>query len=97
MTGFVTKDGESITWDVRDPAALEAFFGPFGHAEHFRKCVLSTAVENERAKSVLRKEKLSEARLLDLARTSDLYVQWLIDSLAGRQAREKNVLESGRA
>lgn len=92
--GFVTKDGEVIAWDQNDPASLEAWFGPFGHAEHFRKTVLATARENERAKAVIRQEKLSEARLDDLARTSDLYVQWLIDTLNARRSREVNAFES---
>ena len=96
MTGFVTKDGESIGWDRTDPGSMEAWFGPFGHAEHFRKVVLATARENERAKAVMRDQKVSEARLDDLARTSDLYVQWLIDTLSARQARETNVMESQR-
>lgn len=94
MSGFVTKDGEEIVWDVRDPASLESWFGNWGHAEHLRKVVLATARENERAKAVIRQEKLSEARLDDLARTSDLYVQWLIDTLNARRAREVNVMES---
>jgi len=94
VSGFVTKDGEEIGWDRNDPASMEAWFGNFGHAEHFRKVVLATARENERAKATLRQEKLSEARLDDLARTSDLYVQWLIDTLHARRARETNVIES---
>lgn len=94
MSGFITKGGEEIVWDVQDPASLEAWFGNWGHAEHLRKVVLATARENERAKAVIRQEKLSEARLDDLARTSDLYVQWLIDTLNARRAREVNVMES---
>jgi hypothetical protein len=94
MSGFVTKDGEEIVWDRNDPASLEAWFGNWGHAEHLRKVVLATARENERAKAVIRQEKVSEARLDDLARTSDLYVQWLIDTLTARRAREVNVMES---
>ena len=94
MSGFITKDGEEIVWDRNDPASMEAWFGPFGHAEHFRKCVLAMATENERAKAVIRNEKISETRLADLARSSDLYVQWLIDTLNARTAREQNVLAS---
>lgn len=81
-------------WDENDPASLEAFFGNFGHAEHFRKVVLARAVETERARAVVRNEKVSEARLADLARSSDTYVDYLIATLKGREARERNVLSS---
>ena len=39
-------------------------------------------------------EKLTEAKLDDLAHTSDVYVDFLIQCLQGRQLREQNVLES---
>lgn len=91
---YVTKDGELVTWDGDDPASLEAWFGNFGHAEHFRKVVLASCREAQRASANMRKEKLSEARLDDLARTSDKYVQYLTDTLTGRKLREANVLES---
>jgi hypothetical protein len=91
---FVTQEGESIAWDPNDPGSLEAWFGPFGHAEHFRKVVLAGAREAQRASANVRKEKVSEARLDDLARTSDKYVQYLIDTLGGRHLREQNVLAS---
>lgn len=82
------------TWNSDDPGSLEAWFGPFGHAEHFRKIVLASSRELERAKAVARQEKVSETRLDDLARTSDRYVQYLIDTLKGRELREQNVLSS---
>lgn len=88
------------TWDANDPGSLEAWFGPFSHAEHFRKVVLASARELERAKATAAKlrdndYKLpSETRLDDLARVSDRYVQYLIDTLKGRELREQNVLSS---
>jgi hypothetical protein len=91
---YVTRDGEDIGFDTNDPASLEAWFGNFGHAEHFRKVVLASCREAERAGATLRQEKLSEARLDDLARTSDKYVQYLIETLNGRCQREQNVLVS---
>ena len=91
---FVTKHGEVIQWDGSDAASLEAWFGLFSHAEHFRKVVLASCREAERAKAAERGEKVSEARLDDLARTSDVYVQYLIDTLDGRKLREENVLAS---
>ena len=98
MTYTDTETGEEIAglpaWDENDPASLEAFFGNFGHAEHLRKIVLASAREAERAKAVEREEKITEARLDDKARTSDVYVSWIVSSLQGRTARERNVLAS---
>lgn len=100
MSGFITKDGEEIGWDVNDPASLEAWFGNFGYAEHFRKVTLASAREAARARASLLVEKKetakfpSEAKLDDLARTSDKYVDFLIATLKGRHAREQNVLSS---
>jgi hypothetical protein len=91
---IITKEGEAIDFDANDPANLEAWFGNFGHAEHFRKVVLASCREAERAKAVANETKISEARLDDLARTSDKYVQYLVDTLNGRHLREQNVLAS---
>lgn len=89
---YVTQHGEEVDYDETDPGSLEAWFGPFGYAEHFRKIVLATCRELERAKALERGEKVSEARLDDLARTSDQYVQFIVDTLNGRHLREKNAL-----
>jgi hypothetical protein len=91
---FVTKHGESFAWDDNDPASLEAWFGLYGHAEHFRKVVLASARETERARATATETKVTEARLDDLARTSDKYVDYLIATLHGRHLREQNVLSS---
>ncbi|MGN6206016.1 hypothetical protein [Humibacter sp.] len=91
---YVTKDGECIQWDENDPASLESWFGNYGHAEHFRKVVLASCREAERAKAVAAEAKVTEARLDDLARTSDAYVEYLITTLRGRALRERNVLAS---
>lgn len=79
------------TCDTSNPADLEAWFGNYGYADHFRKVVLSSCREVARAKAT---EKLTEAKLDDLAHTSDVYVDFLIQCLQGRQLREQNVLES---
>ena len=98
MTYTDTETGEEIAglpaWDENDPASLEAWFGNFGHAEHFRKITLANAREAERAKAVEREEKITEARLDDKARISDMYVSFIVSSLQGRILREKNVRES---
>jgi hypothetical protein len=91
---YVTPDGEEVAYDANDPASLEAFFGNFGHAEHFRKVILSDCREAVRAKYAASGEKITEARLDDLARTHDRYVDWLIYTLEGRKLREQNVLAS---
>ena len=77
-----------------DPASLEAHFGNFGFFEHFRKVVLSSCKEIERAKAVEQKEKKTVDQLDDLARTSDTYVSFLTANLQGRILREANVLAS---
>jgi hypothetical protein len=77
--------------DTSDPASLEAFFGNYGYADHFRKVVLSNCAEIIRAEAT---EKISEARIDQLAHIHPLYVDFLIQSLNGRRLREQNVRES---
>lgn len=77
--------------DTANPADLEAWFGPFGYADHFRKVVLASCREVARAQAT---EKLTEAKLDDVAHTSDRYVDFLIECLNGRRLREQNVLDS---
>ena len=94
-TGFtVPSTGEEIGYDPSDPASLEAWFGNFGHAEHFRKVILADCREAVRASYAERNEKITEARLDDLSRTHERYVDWLIYTLNGRHLREQNVLAS---
>ena len=79
-----------------DPASLEAHFGNFGFAEHFRKVVLASCREAERAKALLEEPpfKLSDDRADNRARCSDRYVSFLVENLNGRVLRERNVLSS---
>jgi hypothetical protein len=91
---YVTDDGEVVGWDENDPASLESWFGPFGHAEHLRKVVLASCREAVRAKYALAGEKITVDRTDDLARLSDKYVSYLIETLNGRRLRERNVLAS---
>lgn len=94
-TGFVVPStGEAHEYDATDPASLEAWFGAFGHAEHFRKVVLASCREALRAKYAASGEKITEARLDDLSRTHDRYVDWLIYTLNGRVLREQNAIAS---
>ena len=79
--------------DTSNPADLEAWFGNYGFADHFRKIVLASCREIARAKAT---EKLTEAKLDDAAHTSDIYVDFLIQCLNGRRLREQNVMDSQR-
>lgn len=79
------------TCNTSDPADLEAWYGNFGYADHFRKVVLSNCAEIIRASAT---DKLSEARIDQLAHTHDLYVDFLIQCLNGRRMREQNVRDS---
>jgi hypothetical protein len=74
--------------DLTDPAQLEAWFGNFGYAEHYRKVVLASCREIVRARATLEKQKLSESKIDDMARTHENYLQYLVDSLNGRRVRE---------
>ena len=78
------------TCDLDNPADLEAWFGAFGFVDHFRKVVLSSCKEIERAKNPT----FSEAKLDGLAHVNDTYVDFLIQCLNGRRLREQNVLEA---
>ena len=78
--------------DMTDPADLESWFGNFGFVDHFRKIVLSSCKEIERAKN----PSASEAKLDTLAHINDLYVDFMIQCLNGRRLRERNVVESTR-
>ena len=82
------------TCDTSDPASLEAWYGPFGWADHLRKLVLSNCAEMIRAAAAVEGAKLSEARVGDLAHTHELYLDFLLQSLHGRTLREQNVRDS---
>lgn len=77
--------------DLEDPASLECFYGNFGFFEIWRKVVLSNCKEIVRATST---EKLTEARLDDLARLHPNYLDFITTHLMGRTLREQNVLQS---
>lgn len=80
--------------DTNDPGALEAWYGAFGYADHWRKCVLSDCREVIRASTTLAGSKLSEARIDDLARLHANYLEFLTVHLQGRILRERNVRQS---
>ena len=80
--------------DTSDPASLEAWYGPFGWADHFRKMVLANCAEMIRAAAAVEAAKISETRINDLAHTHELYLDFLLQSLTGRTLREQNVRDS---
>lgn len=80
--------------DTSNPANLEAWFGNFGYDERLRKVLLGNCKEIVRARYTLANEKVSEARIDDLAHLHDSYLDFLVASLKGREAREDNVIAS---
>ena len=80
--------------DLEDPANLEAFYGNFAFFDHYRKSILAQCRELVRAKCV--GEKITEARIDDLARTLPLYLDFLAEHFVGREKREQNVYQSLR-
>jgi hypothetical protein len=77
--------------DLTDPAQVEAFYGNFSFCDHWRKTVLANAKEVVRAKYELANAKITESRIEDLARTHDLYIEFLTEHLKGRTIREQNI------
>lgn len=77
--------------DTNNPADLEAWFGMWGYADHYRKIVLASCREVIRASSTLGGQKLSEARIDDLARLHENYIGFLADCLNGRRLREEQI------
>lgn len=85
---------EIPTCDTSDPASLEAWFGSFGLADHWRKVRLSMCAELVRAGAATGDSKISEARVNDLAHTHPLYIDFLVHCLNGKRVREQNVIDS---
>lgn len=96
MTTTETDDLEIPGCNLDDPAEVEAFFGNFGMAEHFRKSVQASCEELVRADYARREEKITETRISALARVHQNYMAFLVETLQGRVARERNVLASLR-
>jgi len=98
MTYTDTDTGEVMTGppacDQNDPGSLESWYGNFGFFDHYRKSVLADCREIIRAKGSDGDKRLTEARIDDLARVSDIYLTFLAQHLEGRTKRENNVRES---
>ncbi len=78
--------------DTSDPAQLEAWYGNFGYADHYRKVVIANCQEIERAKAS--GEKITESRLDALARLNPIYLTFLATHLDGRRIREMMIREA---
>lgn len=78
-----------------DPAVLAALYSGYAYAEHWRKVVLATCKELIRAGASLGKERLTEARLEDLARVHPSYLQFLTTHLHGRVKWERESQKMG--
>jgi hypothetical protein len=92
MEPEVVLGGNLPELNLGDPAQLEAFYGNFAFFDHYRKSVLAQCRELVRAKFV--GEKITEARLDDLARLHPNYLDFLGEHFVGRHEREKNIRES---
>lgn len=97
MTESGDRIGERMpVIDLTNPGEVEAFYGNFSFCDHWRKTVLSNCKEIVRAKYELAGAKISESRIEDLARTHDIYLDYLTEHLKGRTIREDNVRETLR-
>lgn len=74
---------------------LFAWYGNFGMAENYRSVMAALAAELVRAKYAVLNEKISEARIEDLSRCEDVYLDFLAEHLAGRQLWAKECLSLG--
>lgn len=82
------------TCDTENPADLEAWYGNYGFADHWRSVVLANCREIIRATRASDQVKITEARIDDMARTHSAYLDFLTTHLEGRRKREVNVLAS---
>lgn len=92
---MTTYAGVEIPDPEPTPEALAAFYSGFAFAETYRKVVLAACREAVRAGASLANQKVTEARLDDLARVHPAYLDYLTRHLQGRIAWERNVLTSG--
>lgn len=74
--------------DTSNPGDLSAWYGNFGYDEKFRKVRLANARELVRARAALLEATISEARIDDLARQEQIYLDYLAENLHGRRIYE---------
>jgi hypothetical protein len=74
--------------DLTDPAHLSAWYGPFSFFEPYRKVTISHCREACRAACAAQEQRVTEARLDDLAHLHPEYLEFLTTHLKGRIAYE---------
>lgn len=85
----------AIPWPGDTYEDLAAWYSGFSFCEHYRKVVLSQCRETIRAGAALTSQKLTEARLDDLARQHGAYLDYLARHLQGRIQWEREFLRHG--
>ena len=78
-----------------DYAVLAAWYSGFAYAEHYRKVVQPQCRELVRGTYATKGEKITEARLDDLARLHPIYLDYLARHLAGRTKWEAEYRAAG--
>lgn len=90
ITDVPAEIAEDTSWEV-----LCALHSGFSYSEQWRKIVIASAREVVRAKAVLVGQRLSEARIDDLARTSLQYLGFLERHLKSRVRYEQQFMARG--
>lgn len=78
-----------------DYPTLASWYSGFSFCEHYRKVMLAQVREIVRAEFAAAEQKITEARLDDLARTHTLYLDYLATHLKGRALWEQEFLSQG--
>jgi hypothetical protein len=86
-------DDDVPVCETTDPGQLEAWYGPYGFFEHYRKIVLANCREIVRATAALQGQKITVDRTDDLGRLHANYLSFLTEHLKGRQLREQMARE----
>jgi len=81
--------------DFDDYGCLAAFYSGYAYAEQYRKVVLAGCKEAIRAAASMGSQKVTEARLDDLARVHPAYLEFLEKHLHGRMQWEREFLAQG--
>lgn len=79
-----------------DPAVLSAMYSGYAMYDVWRRIVLATCKELIRASASIAGQRITEARIDDLAHKHESYLQFMEMHLRGRVQYERNVKDSGR-
>lgn len=78
-----------------DPAVLAALYSGYAMYDVWRKVVLATCRELVRASAAMANQKLTEARLDDMAHTHPAFLRFMEVHLQGRIKWEREVQKGG--